>query len=122
MYALKIVFSDNLTNSFTIQEIDDCQCVIIEGNEGTCILDNFFWLSTTSSTYPPKGKENSIMVYKFKNSLSEKQLLLIENLGIKSLTWFKHQINIIVAIFVLWKFIPSNQSFEWMEYWKYSFS
>ena len=42
MYALKIVFSDNLTNSFTIQEIDDCQCVIIEGNEGTCILDNFF--------------------------------------------------------------------------------
>ena len=30
MYALKIVFSDNLTNSFTIQEIDDCQCVIMK--------------------------------------------------------------------------------------------
>ena len=57
MYALKIVFSDNLTNSFTIQEVDDCQCVIIEGNEGTCILDNFFWLSTTHQHIHLKEKK-----------------------------------------------------------------
>ena len=47
------------------------------------------------------------MVYKFKKSFSE-------NIRIKSLTCLKHQINIIVVIFVLWKFLPSNQSFEQM--------
>ena len=48
------------------------------------------------------------MVYKFKNSFSEKKVRLIENIRTKPLTCFKHQINIIVAIFVLWKFVPSN--------------
>ena len=48
------------------------------------------------------------MVYKFKNSFSEQELPLIENVRIKSLTFFKHQINVIVVIFVLWKFLPST--------------
>ena len=51
--------------------------------------------------HPPNGKEKSIMVYKFKNYFSEKKLSLIVNVRIKSLTCFKHQINIIVVIFVL---------------------
>ena len=51
--------------------------------------------------HPPNGKEKSIMVYKFKNSFSEKKLSLIVNVRIKSLTCFKLQINIIVVIFVL---------------------
>ena len=49
-----------------------------------------------------KGK--SIMVYKFKNYFSEKETSanwIIENVRIKFLTYFKHQINIIVLIFVL---------------------
>ena len=64
-------------------------------------------MSTTSSTHLPKEKEKSIMVKFFL-----KRIPLIENVRIKSLTCFKDQINIIVVIFVLWKFAPSNQSFE----------
>ena len=66
-------------------------------------------MSTNSSTHPPKGNVKSIMVKFFL-----KRIPLIENVRIKSLTCFKHQINVIVVIFVLWKFPPSNQLFsEW---------
>ena len=47
---------------------------------------------------------------------SEKKFPSIENARIKSLIYFKHQINITVVIFVLWRFLPGNQSFELMEY------
>ena len=52
------------------------------------------------------------MVYKLKNAFSEKKLPLIENVRINYLIRLKHQINVTVVIFVLWKFLPSNQSFE----------
>ena len=52
---------------------------------------------TASSTHPPEGKETSIIVYKFKNSFSEKKLPLVENLKIKSLVYFKYQFSIIVV-------------------------
>ena len=55
-------------------------------------------LLTTSSTNSPKGKETSTIVHKFTNSFSGKKLPLNENSRINSLTCFKHQININVAL------------------------
>ena len=39
-----------------------------EGNTRICILDNLF------DCQQPKGKEENIIVYKFKNSITEKTL------------------------------------------------
>ena len=75
--------------------------------------------TTTSSTHHPKRKETSIMVYKFKISFSEKKHPLIENLRIKSLNCFSHHVNIIFVTLSCGSFLTSNNSYEWMEYWKY---
>ena len=48
-----------------------------------------------------------------------KDVSLIENLRIKSLSCFKHQMNIIIVFFPCAKEVSStsNLCFEWMEYW-----
>ena len=59
----------------------------------------FSQLSKTSATHAHYGKETSIMVFKLKNSFSEKKLPFIEKLRIKSTTCFKDQISIMLWYF-----------------------
>ena len=70
---------ETLTNSCTILDMDDCRCVILKE------INNFVSLIAS-------------LIFKFKSIFSKKKLPLIENLRIKSLNCFKHQINIIVVI------------------------
>ena len=69
-----------------------------EEKKHICILNN---LSDSQQPYQNFHVKEKKMVYEFKNSFSEKKFSLIVNVRIKSLTCFKHRINIIVVIFVL---------------------
>ena len=70
--------------------MDEFQRAILKN---ICILDSLF------DCYPAEVKEKSIIVYKFQISFSEKKLPPMENVRMKSLIFFKHQINIIFMIF-----------------------
>ena len=48
-----------------------------------------------------------------------RKCLFIENLRIKFLSFFQHQISITVMLLSCGSFSTSNQSFEWMEYLQY---
>ena len=62
-----------------------------DGNKHhTCIRDNLFNCRLPHQRIHLKGKGASVTVYQFKNAFCEKKLPLIENLGIKSLSSFKH--------------------------------
>ena len=79
-----------------------------EGNKHICILDN---LSDCQQPYQHihlKEKKIASWYTNAKNSFSEKKLPLVENVRIKSLTCFKYQINIMVVLVVLRRFLPSN--------------
>ena len=84
-----------------------------EGNTRICILDNLF---VDILTHPPKGKEKSIIVYKFQNYFPEKKLPLIENLSIKSLNYFKHQISKISVILYCGSFFWVNGVLKILQY------
>ena len=77
-----------------IHEMHGCQCMILK--EIKIIFVSMIICSIVGNpTHPPEGKETSI-----NNLKNEKKLPLTENLRLKSLSCFKHQINKIV--FVLW--------------------
>ena len=74
-----------------MHEMDGCQCMILKE------VNVFVSLIICPIVNNLKEEEKNIMVCKFKNYFSEKKLPLIENLKLKSLTCFHHQIDIIVA-------------------------
>ena len=88
-----------------------------EGNKRIYILDNLSDSHQPHQHIPLKEKKkvswytnSKILFLNFWNSFP-----IIENVRIKSLTCFKHQINTIVVVFVLWKILPGNQFFERMK-------
>ena len=89
--------SDYLTNSFTIHEMDDCQYVILK--EINIFLSLIICTIVADLINMSTWTKIHIIAYKFKNSFTEKKWPLIQNLRIKFLTCFKHQINIIFLIF-----------------------
>ena len=91
-----------------IHEMYGCQCMIMK--EIKIIFVSMIICSTVGSLIntSPEGKETSI------DKKNEKKLPLIENLRIKSLSCFKHQINIIVVVLscTVEVFSMSNQYLE----------
>ena len=68
MYTLnKHSSSDNLTNSFTIHEMYDCQCIIVKELNVISYPQWFVQISKNLSIDPAEGKEASPIVCKFKN-------------------------------------------------------
>ena len=70
--------------------MDDCQYVTLKEINMfvslilCAIVNKLFFVRL--SIHSPKGKEKSIMAYKFKSSSSEKEVPLNENIRINSLT------------------------------------
>ena len=86
----------------------------IEGDKHICILNNLCDCQQPHQHIQLKEKK---IVSWYTDSFCEKFFLrketsTIKNIRIKSLTCFKHQINIIVVIFIPWKLLPSNQLFK----------
>ena len=71
----------------------------------TCSIDDNL---INTSTWRKRNRYYNVLIKKF---------LFIENLRIKFLSIFQHQINITVMLLSRGSFSTSNQSFEWMEYW-----
>ena len=70
----------------------------------TCSIDDNL---INTSTWRKRNRYYNVLIKK----------LFIENLRIKFLSIFQHQINITVMLLSRGSFSTSNQSFEWMEYW-----
>ena len=83
-----------------------------EGNKRICIPDNLPDCQRHHQHIHLKEKKKVSLYTNSKIIFLKRNFHLLKTLKIKSLTCFMHQINIIVAIFVLWKFLPSNQPFE----------
>ena len=66
-------------------------------------------LTNRSSTPPPEGKKVTVYDTFY---VPQQKLLFIGNLRIKSLTWFKHQINIAIVLLSCGSFLKN-----WSKFW-----
>ena len=90
--------SDHLTQSFMIYEMCGYQCMITKGIHIIFVSMTICSIAKAliiTYTWRKRNKYYSVLIQKY---FCEKKLPFIENLRIKSLSCFKHQINIIVLL------------------------